>query len=340
MNRYVLTLLLSCLSTIFSNSAAFEKMHGVDDDLEFKQIINAHPVIYLDEESQKLSGLETDKLRQVNYRPEFIAYGKAISLSPLLAIRNQYMAAIAQQAGAQARLSVADKNITRLRNLHKNEAISTRTLQKQQTQWQSDKADYRVRSYQSQIIINNSQLQWGNTVTQWLISKSSDQFEKLIRGELLLIKITLPPDRPLPPQVDTIFIDPAANRSSAFKASLLDILPQVDNFSQGLQYIFLTKSSAIKTGMNVTAWIPQDKLNQSGVIIPESSITWHLGQANVFIKIGQEQFVHRNINHPVKVTDGYFIHEQIIDGEEIVTTGAQILLSHEFRSQIPDEDDD
>lgn len=92
--------------------------------------------------------------------------------------------------------------------------------------------------------------------------------------------------------------------------------------------------------MNITAWIPQQKQSQLGVIIPQSSLAWHLGQAFVFIKIDEEHFSHRTIHNPVKVSKGYFIMNDIKDGEEIVVMGTQMLLSHELRFQIPDEDDD
>ncbi|MGZ8929171.1 MAG: hypothetical protein ACXW03_12005 [Methylobacter sp.] len=40
------------------------------------------------------------------------------------------------------------------------------------------------------------------------------------------------------------------------------------------------------------------------------------------------------------MADGYFIPDAIKPGEQIVTKGAQILLSEELRSQIPGFDDD
>ena len=339
MNYHIIVFLTCFLSFYPAYVAASDTEYNKDDESESLQIINGQPVIFLDDDAQEISGLETLKLKQIEYQAESIAYGKAIKLSPLLSIRNQYLAASAQKSGAKARLAQAEKNISRLRNLHKNEAISTRKLQKQKTQWQSDKAIYNSSYYQSQIIINDSQLHWGEILTQWVTDVHSEQFNRLIKGEITLLQITLPANSLLPPQCNTIYFSPAGDRNLAFRASFISPLPQVDTFSQGLQYIFQTDNPTIKPGMNFTAWIPQKIQTQTGVIIPESSIAWHLGLAFVFIKIDEEHFVHRNISKPIKVPDGYFITRQITDGEEIVVTGTQMLLSHEFRSQIPDEDD-
>lgn len=339
--HYLTVVFLTCFLSFYPiYVTASDTEHNKDDESESVQLINGQPVIFLDDDTQEISGLETLKLKQIEYQAESIAYGTAIKLSPLLTIRNQYLAALAQQSSAKARLTQAEKNISRLTNLHKDEAISTRKLQNQQTQWQSDKAIYDSSHYQSQIIINNSQLQWGKTLTRWATDIHSEHFNKLINGEIIVLQITLPANNSSPPLSNTIYINPTGDRNLAFAASFISHLPQADTFSQGLQYIFQTENPAIKPGMNFTAWIPQNKQTQTGVIIPESSIAWHLGLAFVFIKIDEEHFVHRTISNPVKVPNGYFIAKQIADGEEIVVTGTQMLLSHEFRSQIPDEDDD
>ena len=339
--NYLIVVFLTCFLSfypIYVTASGIED--NKDDESESMRTINGQAVIFLDDDTQEISGLKTLKLKQIEYQTESIAYGKAIKLSPLLAIRNQYLLASAQQSAAKARLTQAEKNISRLRNLHKDEAVSTRKLQKQQTQWQSDKAIYNSTHHQSQNIINDSQLHWGKTLTQWVSDIHSEQFKHLINGEITLLQITLPANSLLSPLSNTIYINPTGDRNLAFEASFVSPLPQVDTFSQGLQYLFQTDSPTIKPGMNVTAWIPQKNQTQTGVIIPESSIAWHLGLSFVFIKIDEEHFVHRNINNPIKVPNGYFIAKQIADGEEIVVTGTQMLLSHEFRSQIPDEDDD
>jgi len=337
---YLTVVFLTCFLSFYPiYVTASDTEHNKDDESESVQLINGQPVIFLDDDTQEISGLETLKLKQIEYQAESITYGTAIKLSPLLTIRNQYLAVLAQQSSAKARLTQAEKNISRLRNLHENEAISTRKLQNQQSQWQSDKAIYDSNHYQSQLIINDSQLHWGKTLTRWVTDIHSEQFNKLINGAIILLQITLPANSSLPSLNNTIYINPTGDRNLAFAASFISHLPQVDTFSQGLQYIFQTDNPTIKPGMNFTAWIPQNKQPQTGVIIPESAIAWYLGLAFVFIKMDEDHFVHRNISNPIKVPNGYFIVKQITDGEEIVVTGTQMLLSHEFRSQIPDEDD-
>lgn len=311
------------------------------DTPESEQLFKGQPMIFMDEERQKRSGLKIIKTQATLFKPEIIAYGQAINISPLLSTRSHYLSAIAQQDGFKARFTQAEKNISRLRKLHKNEVISTKKLQKQLSDWHSVKAMYDKNIYQSQLIINNSKLQWGELLTLWATKKNSPQFDKLINGELTLLQVTLPPAaQPLLSHIEKIFISPTGTRSTAVEASFVCILPQVNNISQGVQYIFLSKATKIKAGMNFSAWLPQKQQKQQGVIIPGSSLAWHLGQSFVFIRIDAEYFVHRNILNPIKTHDGYYVGEQITKGEELVITGAPMLLSHEFRSQIQSEADD
>ena len=339
MKKNIISFLL-VFSALYSINVTASDIDFEEEEIESVQFIDGQAIITLDEEIQKNSGLMTLKLKPATFQPETIAYGSSVNILPLLTIRKQLLAAKTKQIAAKARLNQAERNITRLRQLHQGDAISTRKLQHQQSQLQSDKAIYSEMSFQRALISNTSKLQWGATITDWLSTQDITPLNDIITGNATLIKIALPAGKYLSAINDTIYIDQVGNRNTAKPASYIAQLPQVNILTQGTEYLFLTNSPSIKTGMNVSAWLTEKGNNLSGVIIPESSLAWHLGQALVFIKLDDENFAHRTINQPIKIANGYFITEQIKADEEIVVIGTQMLLSHEFRSQIPDEDDD
>ena len=171
--------------------------------------------------------------------------------------------------------------------------------------------------------------------------KSSSAFNELINQRRTLLKVTFPADGGVKNALKTIFVAPAGQREQAVAAQLISAAPQTDNFSQGQQYFYQIPTRAqIKAGMRLSAWIPTGQHPQTGVIIPESALCWHLGQAVVFVKIADLQFSHRLISNYHKVANGYFVSSGVKAGEEIVSTGAQMLLSQEFKGQIPSEDND
>jgi len=339
MKRYPWVLLF-CFMSFLSLSVVASDDDDDKNELNPTQIINGQVVIHLDEESQEISGLKTQVFKTIELQQELTSFGKAISISPLQSILNKYLTVSAKQANAKARLASTEKTIARLRNLHKNKAVSSQKLQQKQSQWLSDKTIYDEMVFQSKQIISDSRFQWGKTLTLWSTGRYSADFDKLKLGHSSLLIINLPAGSPPLNKVKTIFISPKGDRKTAFKAYLISLLPNIDQFSQGLQYSFITENPSIKPGVNVTAWIPKQQNSLTGIVVPESAMAWHLGQSFVFLKIDDEQFIHQNITNPIKVSEGYFITEQLTDNEEVVVTGTQMLLSHEFRSQIPDEDDD
>ncbi len=336
MTRYSLVLLL-CLASLFNASSSAS---NAESELTPVEIINGQAVIYLDTEMQQKSGLKTQQFQTTQLLAEKAVYGKAISTRPLLSIQSQYQSLLAKKMGAKARLSKSSLAVIRLRRLQKNEAVSIRKLQIQESQWQIDKALFEQLVYESDLIISNSQLKWGVLITQWITQNNSAQFKNLISGKSTLLIITVPAGSTKLDHFKSIFISPTGNRKTAFKASFISLLPSTDNFSQGLQYSFLTDNRTIKPGMNFTAWVPQQKDSLIGITIPETAVAWHLGQAFVFIKTSDEQFIHHNISPLIKVPNGYFISAELNDNEEIVVKGTQMLLSYEFRSQIPSEEND
>lgn len=92
--------------------------------------------------------------------------------------------------------------------------------------------------------------------------------------------------------------------------------------------------------MQVNAVIPQQKNFTQGVIIPNTAVVWYGGQPWVYKKIQDDQFLRLSINTDVETDIGWFYTGNLKENDEIVTRGAQLLLSEEFKYQITNENDD
>ncbi len=301
--------------------------------------IKGQPAISITEEQQNLSGLQIKELHPVKYQTEMMAYGQVVDLKPLLEIRSRYFKAAAAHKIAKADFQQAQQTLDRLRHLHRNDAISTRKLQTQESQWQAARAQLDADHYAINSIRETAMLEWGQTLSDWALSVDSAPFSQLINRQLTLLQITLPPNRHLPESIRKIFFDRQGVRHTAKKADLLAPAPRTDKAYQGETYFFMTDHE-LRSGMNITAWIPQPQDSLTGVIIPASAVVRHLGQMYVYLKTGEEQFNRRKISRTLNAKEGYFVENGIEPGEKLVTRGAQMLLSEEFRGQIPDEDDD
>ncbi len=296
-------------------------------------------LIKLSLEQQTLAGLQTQKVQLGNYQPDAPVYGHCLDVSPLLEFHRQYLAQRAEVDAARTRLSTSEQAIQRIKNLHQNESASTRQLQTQQAQWQTDKAAFIASQQRLYALKQNAQLRWGSWLTNQLTDTETDFPSRLLQGEIRLLQISLPAGRQLDPEVTSVPIASDGQRSNAQSAQSVAELPQVEPLSQGLQYLLTTTDAHIRPGMKISAWIPESSPSQSGVIVPFSALGWHLGEPFVFVKTDEQTFLRHPVPSPLTTASGYFISGSIEPETEIVTSGTQLLLSYEFRGQIPDEDD-
>lgn len=284
------------------------------------------------------SGLRMTQLKAAEYQPEQIAFGQAIDLLPLLAIRDQYVTAQTNLSSTEANYSQAQQDMTRLRELYRNEVVSTRKLQKHQSQWLVSGAQYHVNRYRLESLKNSALLQWGPTLSSWIFDTHSTQFSNVLQQQKTLLTIDLPSGQNRTEMAKGIYVHPAGLRQHAYPAALVSPSPKIDSNTQNKRYFYICQKF-FPSGTRVIAWLPQQHV-LSGVMIPASSIVWRLGQAYVYIQTENDQFARRPITNPINTGTGYFIQNGLSRGEHLVTSGAQMLLSEEFRGQIPDENDD
>lgn len=334
--KALLIVCLFLLNFILSGSAV------ADDDKQDQQSPNQNNQlsITLDVEAQRLSGLKTITLEQAVYRAEFTAYGKAISIQPLLALRSRYLLALTERKRAVARFKQSGQASERMQMLYRHGVTAKRNLQDQQAQWQSDKAQLDASDFQDQSIKDEALLNWGDVLTEWALSADPDKLNVFLTGQQTLLQITLPANHQLVDGNRVIFIEVSGDRSKATKAELISTAPQTDNTAQGTSYFFQSDSKNIRPGMNISAWVPEQNADVPGVIIPKSAVIWYMDQAFVYLKTAEDSFSRVTLNNYSLTTDGYFISDAAIkSGQQVVTTGGQMLLSEALREQIPDEDD-
>lgn len=331
-------LLIACLFA-FNTAVAFADDDDDKPSAKSAQKTSALGTVSLSAKAQTISGVQTITLTPVSHRPEFAAYGKAVNIQPLVDLRHRYRVALSEHGGATARFKQAEQNVQRQQNLYQEGAASKHNLQIQQAQWLTDKAQVDASNALGKAVLDEARLNWGKELADWALTSNSDRLSAFLSGQKRLLQITLPANRQLPNDIRGIYIDAAGNRSNADKAELISIAPQTDASVQGESYFFETDGSRIRTGMRVVAWIPEQDEARDGVVIPKSAVVWYMDQAFVYIKTAGEHFNRRAIEHYSPAADGYFVGNGLNPGEQLVTTGGQMLLSEELRGQIPDQDD-
>ena len=305
-----------------------------DDDDKKPSAKTQGQSINLTEKAQKNSGLQTIKLEVSTFQVESVAYGKVLPIQPLFELRQRYLTALTEQNSAKAKFLQATQQIERQKALFQEGVTSKRNLEEQQALLQVEKSVLQATQHQDTAIKNEALLTWGKTLTEWVLS-DGNKLDNLLSGETQLLQITLPSHKEL--HSKTLYVANSGQRENAVIATLISTAPQTEG-TQGRSYFFQTKAKYLSIGMNVTAWLPEEKDEKNGIIIPKSALIWVMDQAFVYVKTDNQHYTRRALTHYTSSPNGYFVSEGLAPNEELVVTGTQMLLSEELRGQIPDDD--
>jgi hypothetical protein len=295
-------------------------------------IEQGQPVIVLDALSQKESGIETALPSPVPYQQHIRAYASVLDLTRLTELANSYADAQAQLQAAQARLASSKQALERSRLLYKDrQNVSLAQLQESEATFRVDQATLAAAQSRTRTLAATVKLEWGPALAKSLI-EGSELINRLMNGQALLLQVTLPPgvflsQPPLQAAIET-------GKNTQAPIIFVSSAPRTDPKIQGTSFFYIASmDSNLLAGMNVLAFLPSGHPTE-GVKIPDSAIVWWQDRAWVYRRIRADAFARMEIPTDRPTSDGGFVINNSPTQTEIVTRGAQLLLSEEFRAQI------
>lgn len=295
----------------------------------------------MDEKTQTEAGIKTQKLHVSQLTPEIKTFATRVDLTPLIQMRSEYIHSRAELETMRSKLEQAKRNVQRSTKLLREKAVSPRKLHEQKTQLKIVQIRFDSAQQQTDNILLHSQLKWGKGLGKIILTNDlqSSSMQDMLDRPLYLIYLPIQNTTPS----KTIFLQAFANREQALPATLVGSAPPANTGRQqaGTPFYYLSDHILTNQQQRVAAWIPVTGEKLSGVIIPTSSLVWHLGQAYIYLQLDTELFKRIKITDKRLISNAsYFIQNALQQGDILVDTGAQLLLSEEFRGQIPDEEDD
>jgi hypothetical protein len=295
--------------------------------------------------SQQQSGIKTTKLVATQHQSATDSFGTVEAIDGLVELRTRYLAALADSNVIRTSITSAEQNLQRLQLLNQDDKnVSDRAVQEAQASLNSEKAKLATSATLANGLRDNMRQQWGTTLANWAAQKSSDsEFQSLLQSHEVLLKVTLPFD--ITPNKNTALqIAPMGSQTQLIKAQFVSAAPQADNTIQGKTYFYHAPSGSLRAGMRLTTHLDMQGNASSGVIVPHEAVVWYANQAWVYQKIGSVKFVRRLISTEVEIESetisGWYNTSGLAANDEIVTSGAQLLLSEELKYQIKNENED
>lgn len=327
MKRSILPLLATCIVAFPPHaSAGVASTHG-----------NRSVVVTVGTESQVLSGIFTERLKPAVYERRVNAYGEVVDVASFIEMRTSYLTAESSERKAQYQLSVSRSEYYRtLKLFHSSKYVSLEKLQNAEAAYRSDVTDseaarVRMSNVRSELIQN-----WGRVIAGW-VTGNHETARALADGRLSLVLITItahPMTWKAPRSAEVV--DASGNRVAC---RLVSSSPRSNQAIQGLDYFYsVARSSSLPTGLRIVAKLPVGQA-VPGVVVPSSAVVWWHGKAWAYVETGGGRFARRPVDTAEPSGRGWFVKGGIIPGDRIVTKGAQLLLSQEFKSQIQGDDD-
>jgi hypothetical protein len=298
-------------------------------------VIDGQTVITVRTATQEHMGIAVAPLKPANTRREESAAATVLATQGLVTLRNSYVAAEAQLEKSQAQFAVSQREYERLLSLYKeNQNASQKALQAAQGVMQTDRADLDAAERGLQIASSAVRQTWGGVVAAWVVN-NSPELTSVLNQKAMLIQVSLPPETPFEHPLEIRLSTPNGNSVSAHYVSPF---PQVDPRIQSISELYLGHAYPIlEPGMYLITHLPVGQ-RLRGVLIPHSAIVWWQGQPWVYEQTAPTRFARRAVPMDQPLDEGYVANEGFLRGAKVVTRGAEVLLSEEFRSQIQPED--
>jgi len=298
---------------------------------------NGATVITIDYETQQRSGIKTDALVAVAHQENIRAYGMVLDVARLTELSNNFNRANAEVQTAQAKLSVSRAVFDRSSKLYnQTKAISEAQMQSAEAAFVTDQANLAAAQAQVRSLTASAYQDWGSVIGKSLVDQS-EKVVRLIERQEFLLQITLPPGAVLSVAPATAAVQ--SGKGARTKITFVSPATHIDPKIQGVTLFYAAPAEdGLLPGMNVVAFLPTGKII-NGVTVAASSVVWWQDRAWVYQRTNPDKFVRVEISTDVPAPGGGYIVPGMPPDIQIVSSGAQLLLSEEFRSQIQVDED-
>lgn len=279
-------------------------------------------MVKLDADARQRVTVATAPLANATHAPEVKAFGTMIDPSGLVVLHGELVA-------AEVALTNSTAQYTRTKALfEEDQNASQRTLQAVEAQQRTDAAK-----------LLNAQQRWAlataDAAAKMTSAEREDFVTKLVNRELALARVDLPPgDATTAPTGGRVVLSGVEGSFSSVRA--IYPAPSVDGTTRGEAFLLLVEQpgSRLRPGAPVTAFLTLPGETQNGTVLPARAVVRAAGLAWAYVQTAENEFIRREVSTANPMPEGWFVVQNFKAGDQVVVTGAQTLLSEEFKSQI------
>jgi len=320
------------------------KAEGHADELPVRSQVsteNGFATVQVSEQGQRASGIATQEIEEGSSRASVEIYGMVVNIQPLLDLRARYVTAISEARALRAAAASSEAEYRRVKKLFEQDRnASERAVQVAQAQWSADQAHVAGADQAISAAHASIRVAFGDTLAKWATNPESEMFEALAQQRQALVQLVFPFDIQAQAGKVGLTIAPASIDAPGHAARYVSPAPQGDSTLPGATYFYIASGDGLRAGMRVAARLHLSAKSQSGVIVPTAAVVWHGGKAWAYVREDEDTFVRKEVMTDNEVPGGWFNAGNFEAGDEVVVSGAQLLLSEEQKFQIRNENED
>jgi len=315
-----------------------------DDDIPTHSAVtvdDGFAVVRVSVESQKASGIVTTQLETAHSDAATEVYGVVLNPQPLLDLRGRYLAAVAEARASSVAAASSHAEYERLKKLFDDDRnISERALLTAESQWKGDQARLAASEQSVATLQDNLRATWGAVFAGWAGDGRAATLDALANQREVVIQMAYPYDLQSAAGRAAMFVAPVSEPSTRRATRFVSASPQVDSTLPGATYFYLADGQGLRIGMRVVGQVKLGAKPREGVIVPASALVWHGGKAWAYVREGSDKFVRKLVPTAQEMGNGWFTAEGFEPDDDVVVSGAQLLLSEELKFQIRNENED
>lgn len=306
-------------------------------------LVEGKTFIKVNEATQHQSAIVTSPLQATSFQENILSYGKVLNLSNLVDLRTQYLMTLADTQVYEQSVAAKQQEYDRLYALNQDDKnVADKVVFQAKQALDAEKTKLIVVQNKAKHMVDNIRQRWGQRLAKLATLNSSPALDRLINNQTALIEVSLPFKAQQPKSGSNITVAPTSALQKTVKATYFSPAPGNSNQTmQGKTYFYLASANFLRAEMPLKV-LDYTALGEAikGVFIPNKAVVWYAGTPWIYQKTDETTFMRLPINNDTEIDDGWFYQGQLQANDEIVTSGAQLLLSEEFKYQITNENDD
>lgn len=297
-------------------------------------------------QSQAASGIQTRPLAAGTSEAMLEVHGLVMDLQPLAETRGRYLAAVAEARALRAGVTAAESEFRRMEALYQDDRnVSEQALRAAEGRYRGEQARLAAAEQAAASLLDALRGQWGTTISGWAKDADSQVLQSLLDQRAFLVQLVLPYQLPRDRIKGTVSVSPVMARENQRAARYVADSPRVDTALPGETYFYLVEGGGLRAGMRVTARISLGGDRLDGVVVPASAVVWYAGKAWAYVRQDPETFARHEVSTAQELDGGWFNATGddgagFRAGDQVVVSGAQLLLSEELKYQIRNENED